>query len=69
MRMINQLIPFTNAAVQGMRSTAVSISKNPAGFALRTALYSVLPSAALWYFNHRDEETAKEYEEISSYQR
>jgi hypothetical protein len=69
MRMINQLIPFTNAAVQGLRSTAVSMAKNPAGFALRTALYSVLPAAGLWYLNHRDKETADEYEEIPAYQR
>jgi len=69
MRMVNQLIPFTNAAVQGMRSSIVSLKKNPAGFAVRTALYSIIPTAALWYLNHQDEETAKEYEEVPSYQR
>lgn len=69
MRIINQVVPFTNAAVQGMRSTISSIKTNPAGFALRTVLYSVLPGAAQWYLNHKDEETAKEYEEIPAYQR
>jgi len=70
MRTINQIIPFTNAAVQGMRSSAINFSKDPAAFSGRMALYSVLPTIMLWMWNHRgDEEEAKEYEALPGYQR
>ncbi|MGN6266431.1 MAG: LPD38 domain-containing protein, partial [Ginsengibacter sp.] len=69
MKIINQLVPFSNAAVQAVRSSAVRAYENPAGFLGRTAVYSVLPAVALWLWNHRDEETAKEYENLPWYQR
>jgi hypothetical protein len=72
MQKINQIIPFTNAAVQGLRSTAVSIgkSKKSAGaFLGRMFLYSIVPGVAAWFMNHRDDEEGKAYEEIPAYQR
>ncbi|MFD2922046.1 LPD38 domain-containing protein [Terrimonas rubra] len=69
MKWINQLIPFSNAAVQGLRSTATRLKENPGGFALRTFLFSVIPQVALWFANHRDKETEEEYEELPNYQR
>jgi hypothetical protein len=69
MRIVNQLIPFSNAAVQGLRSTAIRIKENPGGFLGRMVLYTVLPQGALWMINHRDKETAEEYENLPAYQR
>lgn len=69
MKVINQVIPFSNAAVQGLRSTAVRAKENPKAFAARMILLSVLPSMAEWLINHRDDETAKEYEALPAYQR
>jgi len=69
MKMINQMIPFSNAAVQGVRSSVVRAIENPSGFLIRTALYSVLPQVAFWWLNHKDEDTAKEYENLPLYQR
>lgn len=69
MKVINQMIPFANAAVQGLRSSVVRAIENPAGFLLRMSLYSALPKVALWLWNHRDEDSAKEYENLPQYQR
>jgi hypothetical protein len=69
MKVINQLVPFSNAAVQGLRSTAVRAKENPGGFAARMLLLSVVPAIAEWLLAHNDEETAKQYEEMPGYQR
>lgn len=69
MKWINQLIPFSNAAVQGLRSTVVRAKENPKGFAIRMALLSIAPAIAEWLLAHDDEETAKQYEEMPGYQR
>jgi hypothetical protein len=69
MKTINKVIPFSNAAVQGIRSTLVRGRENPTGFIARTFLYSMLPSAALWFWNHRDKETGDEYEDMPAYMR
>lgn len=69
MKIINQIVPFSNAALQGLRSAVVSFRDNPATFAGRLALYSVAPSVAAWFWNHRNEEDEKQYEELPSYVR
>lgn len=69
MRIANQLIPFSNAAVQGLRSTYATATTDPKAFATRVALYSVIPQIAMWFWNHRDEEEAEEYENMPGYQR
>ena len=69
MRILNQIIPFSNAAVQGVRSGLVRAHENPLGFLARTAVVSVLPQVALWWWNHRDDETAKQYEQMPAYQK
>jgi hypothetical protein len=47
MRWINAMIPFANAQVQGLKRSVKAISENPekamTGFALRLALYTVVP--------------------------
>lgn len=67
MKVINQVVPFSNAAVQGLRSGYVSFRKNPAAFAARMAAYSIAPGVAAWFWNHRNEEDEKQYEEMPSY--
>ncbi|MEJ7827164.1 MAG: LPD38 domain-containing protein, partial [Segetibacter sp.] len=69
MKIVNQMIPFSNAAVQGMRSAAVRAKENPLGFLARTMIYSVGPQMLVWLWNHRDDEDAEEYENIPTYQR
>jgi len=69
MQNINQIIPFTNAAVQGLRSAAISIKDDWKGFAGRVLIYSIIPGIAAWLINHRNEDDEKLYEELPSYQR
>jgi hypothetical protein len=69
MKIVNQIIPFSNAAVQGVRAGLVRAHENPVGFLMRTAVYSILPQVALWWWNHRDDDTAKKYEQMPAYQK
>ncbi len=69
MKVLNQLVPFSNASVQGLRKTAISATNNPAGFTARMLAYSVVPSIALWLWNHRNKEEAEQYESLPAYQR
>jgi len=69
MKWINQIIPFSNAAIQGLRKASLSAKANPKAFAARLALYSVVPTLAEWAWNHKDKETAQEYENLPSYKR
>ena len=72
MRQLNKLIPFSNAAVQGMRSAVNRAIEDPGGFAIRTGVYSVLPAVMLWMWNHRkddDDDKENEYENLPAYQR
>lgn len=69
MKFINQIIPFTNAKIQGWRSTIINYRNNPGAFWARAFLYSVVPGVISWLYNHKDKETAKQYEEQPDYQR
>lgn len=69
MKWINQIVPFSNASIQGLRKAAVSAKENPIGFTSRMIAYTVAPSIGLWLLNHRDEKTAKQYEAMPWYQR
>lgn len=72
MRVINQIIPFSNAAVQGLRSGYVSAKTKFFGwngFAARMLAYSVIPGVAAWYYNNRTKEDKDRYKEIPPYQR
>jgi hypothetical protein len=67
-RVMNQLVPFFNAGVQGLRSGYIHAERDPAGFTVRMALYGILPSLALGLlaaaFGDDDE-----YEALPAYQR
>lgn len=69
MKVINQIIPFSNAAVQGLRSGAYSFQQNPGGFLAKIGIYSILPGIAAWLWNHRNDDDEKLYEELPGYQR
>jgi hypothetical protein len=69
MRVINQVIPFTNAAVQGLRAASKSAKENPAGFATRIFLFSLLPELAVYALSSADEEKKKQFEELPDWQR
>lgn len=69
MRVANQIVPFSNAAVQGLRSGAISLKNNPWGFLARMTIYSIMPGIASWLWNHRNDEDAKLYEEKPAYER
>lgn len=43
MQIVNQVIPFSNAAVQGLRRGAIAAKEKPIRFAARVALYVTLP--------------------------
>ena len=69
MRVINQVIPFTNAAVQGLRSAAKSVKDNPSGFATRVLLFSILPELSVYALNNLDEDKKKQFEALPDWQR
>lgn len=69
MKIVNQIIPFSNAAVQGIRSTIVNAKQNPGAFLARIAVYTIMPQVGLWFWNHRNDEASKQYEELPDYQR
>ncbi len=69
MKIINQIIPFSNAAVQGLRSAAYSMKENPGGFFAKMFAYSIAPGVAAWVWNHRNDDDEKLYEELPGYQR
>ncbi|WP_418360175.1 LPD38 domain-containing protein [Sphingobacterium detergens] len=67
-RKVNQIIPFTNAAVQGLVRTAKIAKEQPGGFALRMALYTIVPTLitrSLVIMMGDD----KEYKQLPDYQR
>lgn len=68
MRYFNQLVPFANPAVQGLRRTIKAAKENPAAFGIRWVLYAAIPSImtraiseALGYDD--------EYDQLPAYQR
>lgn len=68
MRLVNQLVPFSNAAVQGLVKTVKSAQSNPGGFTIRFAINAVLPAILLRMmvsYMGKDEE----YENFPAYRR
>lgn len=69
MRTINQVVPFSNAAVQGMRKMLLTAEKDPGGFAIRMLLFSFIPAMLTRMIAHWGEEDDKWYKELPAYQR
>lgn len=68
MKWINQIIPFTNAAAQGLRKVIKSFKEDPGGFAIRFMLYSLLPALLCRMMAHWDDKD-EEYENLPDYRR
>lgn len=58
-RVINQMIPFYNAAIQGPRANIRAAKRNPKRFILKGLLGVTIPTLLLWW-NNKDEEWYKE---------
>lgn len=50
-KLVNQMIPFFNATIQGTRSFARTFQRQPVAASLKALTYFVMPSIALWYAN------------------
>lgn len=69
-RQINQIVPFTNAAIQGLRSTARGAKRNPGKFSAKALAYAVLPEIAAYAFNaNQGPDVEKEYWALPPYLR
>lgn len=68
MRIINQLIPFSNAAVRGLTKTVQSFEENPGGMLIRWSLYSTIPTVAMMLLAHMFDYD-DEYEKLPAFQR
>lgn len=44
LKVINQLVPFSNAAVQGLRKSIRTAQSDPKGLVIRIALYTLIPT-------------------------
>jgi hypothetical protein len=58
-RVVNRMIPFFNAAIQGPRATWLSAQRRPGRFLFRMFAGMTIPTLVLWY-RHKDEEWWKE---------
>ena len=67
MKFVNRFVPFSNAAVQGLRRSALSARENPASFMARWSMYVLIPELLLYAWNAFDDD--EEYESLPAYQR
>lgn len=56
MRWINQLVPFSNASIQGLKRTLKSIQTDPGRFALNWSLYVLAPTLLMRAINSRNDD-------------
>ena len=65
---MNQLFPFTNPTVQGLRRTIRAAKENPAAFGVKWSLYAAIPSL-LTRLIAEALDYEEEYEQLPAYQR
>jgi len=68
MREINRVIPYSNATVQGVRRTVKSAKQNPAAFAAKMMLFSILPTYLAREYNN-SQGANEEYEKLPFWRR
>lgn len=69
-RIINQLIPFTNATLQGTASLFRAARRNPGLFAARWGMHILAPTIAVYLWNRaQGGSTLAEYQQMPAYQR
>ncbi len=67
---LNQYVPFTNAAVQGLRAGSRAAVRNPGAFALKTVAYTVLPEILTYMLNAaQGKKVEDEYNQMAPYLR
>jgi hypothetical protein len=66
--LVNPLIPFSNAAMQGLFRKARVAKEDPKGFMVRWGLYTLLPTVMTWAWN-KWSENLDEYRQLPAYQR
>jgi hypothetical protein len=66
---INSFIPFTNAAVQGIRRTALAAKENPGKFTALWGLYVLAPTLLMYAWNNRDDDSEERYHDTSPWYR
>lgn len=69
MRSINRLVPFSNARVRGLARATFAAKENPGRFAMRWAMFVLLPTLATLLWNRRDKKTWDEYQQLPAYQK
>lgn len=65
---VNPMVPFTNAAVQGIFRKGRAFSEDPKGFMTRWTLYTLVPTIATWAWN-KWSENLDEYRQLPAYRR
>jgi hypothetical protein len=70
MRVVNKIIPFSNAAVRGLSRTASGLANDPLGFATRWGLFVVAPTLAVRMLaQQQGPEVEEEYQQLPAWQR
>lgn len=64
MRVINLLLPYSNAGIQGSRNVARSFRSRPVATTMKSVAFVAVPTVLLTLMNYDDEETAKVYKNI-----
>ena len=67
MRVINRLVPFSNARLRGLARASFSAKSNPGTFSMRWAMFVLLPTLAMMLWNRRDKKTWDEYQQQPAY--
>lgn len=68
LKVINQLVPFSNAAVQGLRKSIRTAQSDPKGLAIRIALYTLIPTVIERMFVSLTD-SDEEYEQFPAWRR
>ena len=68
-QILNAWLPYTNAGVQGTRSTLRAAKNNPARYATKAGAMLVLPTIMTTLWNTADEERKAIYDDISEFEK
>lgn len=68
-RGLNRYVPFTNAALQGLRRTGRAAAANPKAFLAAWSVYVLAPSLFEYMWNAKDPDTLAEYRQLPDYRR
>jgi hypothetical protein len=69
MRVINKLIPFSNARLRGLARSTFQFKEHPARTLMNWAQFVLLPTLITWAINQKDDETREEYQQLPAYRK